>query len=82
MAPWRLSSYALKTRSEGHEPWCRVKAAKFAETRNWACVRLATRRAPYAAARAGTGKAVTDLIFSMAKRDVTFFKATAPINFL
>jgi hypothetical protein len=36
----------------------------------------------YAATRAGTGKAVTDFIFSMAKRDVTFFNATAPINFL
>jgi hypothetical protein len=39
-------------------------------------------RANYAAAKAGTGKAVTDFIFSMAKRDVTFFSATAPISFL
>jgi len=31
---------------------------------------------------AGTGNAVTDLIFSIAKRDVTFFSGTAPINFL
>jgi len=31
---------------------------------------------------AGTGKAVTDLIFSIAKRDVTFFSGTAPISFL
>jgi hypothetical protein len=37
-------------------------------------------RAPYAAA--GTGSAVTDLIFSIAKRDVTFFSGTAPISFL
>jgi hypothetical protein len=36
----------------------------------------------YAASRAGTGNAVTDLIFSMANRDVTFFNATAPISFL
>jgi hypothetical protein len=31
---------------------------------------------------AGTGSAVTDLIFSIAKRDVTFFSGTAPISFL
>ena len=31
---------------------------------------------------AGTGNAVTDLIFSIAKRDVTFFSGTAPISFL
>src|SRR5215475_8327470 len=31
---------------------------------------------------AGTGKAVTDLIFSIAKRDVTFLSGTAPISFL
>ncbi len=36
----------------------------------------------YAALIAGTGSAVTDLIFSIAKRDVTFFSATAPISFL
>ena len=35
--------------------------------------------APYAA---GTGSAVTDLIFSIAKREVTFFSGTALINFL
>lgn len=28
----------------------------------------------------GTGNAVTDLIFSIAKRDVTFFSDTAPIS--
>jgi len=33
-------------------------------------------------AAAGTGNAVTDLIFSIAKREVTFFSGTAPINFL
>ncbi len=33
-------------------------------------------------AAAGTGSAVTDLIFSIAKRDVTFFSGTAPISFL
>ncbi len=31
---------------------------------------------------AGTGSAVTDLIFSIAKREVTFFSGTAPISFL
>ena len=36
----------------------------------------------YAASKAGTGNAVTDLIFSMANLDVTFFNATAPISFL
>ena len=36
----------------------------------------------YAASRAGTGNAVTDLIFSIANRDVTFFNATAPMSFL
>ena len=30
----------------------------------------------------GTGNAVTDLIFSIAKREVTFFSGTAPISFL
>jgi len=30
----------------------------------------------------GTGSAVTDLIFSIAKREVTFFSGTAPISFL
>jgi hypothetical protein len=34
---------------------------------------------PYAA---GTGSAVTDLIFSIAKREVTFFSGTALISFL
>lgn len=34
---------------------------------------------PYAA---GTGSAVTDLIFSIAKREVTFFSGTAEISFL
>jgi hypothetical protein len=31
---------------------------------------------------AGTGSAVTDLIFSIAKREVTFFSGTALISFL
>ena len=31
---------------------------------------------------AGTGSAVTDLIFSMAKREVTFLSGTALISFL
>jgi hypothetical protein len=31
---------------------------------------------------AGTGSAVTDLIFSIAKREVTFFSETTPISFL
>ena len=31
---------------------------------------------------AGTGSAVTDLIFSIAKREVTFLSATALISFL
>jgi hypothetical protein len=31
---------------------------------------------------AGTGSAVTDFIFSIAKREVTFFYGTAPISFL
>ena len=36
----------------------------------------------YAASNAGTGNAVTDLIFSIANREVTFFSATALISFL
>jgi hypothetical protein len=36
----------------------------------------------YAALIGGTGSAVTDLIFSIAKRDVTFLSATALISFL
>jgi hypothetical protein len=35
---------------------------------------------PYATA--GTGSAVTDLIFSIAKREVTFFSGTVAISFL
>jgi hypothetical protein len=31
---------------------------------------------------AGTGSAVTDLIFSIAKREVTFFSGTVAISFL
>ena len=31
---------------------------------------------------AGTGSAVTDLIYSIAKREVTFFSGTALISFL
>jgi len=31
---------------------------------------------------AGTGSAVTDLIFSIANREVTFFSGTALISFL
>ncbi len=34
------------------------------------------------AGMAGIGSAVTDLIFSIAKREVTFFSDTAPISFL
>ena len=33
-------------------------------------------------AAAGIGNAVTDLIFSIAKREVTFFSGTEPISFL
>jgi hypothetical protein len=36
----------------------------------------------YPAGIAGTGSAVTDLIFSIAKREVTFFSDTAAISFL
>ena len=36
----------------------------------------------YAATTAGIGSAVTDLIFSIAKREVTFFSGTALISFL
>ena len=45
-----------------------------------ACYRLA--RGGAAIYAAGTGNAVTDLIFSIAKRDVTFFSGTALISFL
>ena len=34
------------------------------------------------AQRHGIGSAVVDLIFSIAKRDVTFFSGTVPISFL
>ena len=51
---------------------------------------LLRRRAPRTLTRqrnevryaAGTGSAVTDLIFSIANREVTFFSGTAPISFL
>ena len=36
----------------------------------------------YPAGIGGTGNTVTDLIFSIANRDVTFFNATALISFL
>ena len=41
--------------------------------------RVRDKSPPYAA---GTGSAVTDLIFSIAKREVTFFSGTALISFL
>lgn len=41
-----------------------------------------TRRVTTVRYAAGTGSAVTDLIFSIAKREVTFFSGTAPISFL
>ncbi|MET4216975.1 hypothetical protein ACVWWG_003553 [Bradyrhizobium sp. LB7.2] len=37
---------------------------------------------PYAVTTAGIGSVVTDLIFSIAKREVTFFSGTALISFL
>jgi hypothetical protein len=43
---------------------------------------LLTKKAIRSAYAAGTGSAVTDLIFSIAKREVTFFSGTALINFL
>ena len=49
----------------------------FAGDDDCACSREFDRR--YAA---GTGSAVTDLIFSIAKREVTFFSGTAAISFL
>jgi hypothetical protein len=39
-------------------------------------------RLPVRAYATGTGSAVTDLIFSIAKREVTFFSGTALISFL
>jgi len=42
----------------------------------------ARRRFDRPQASAGTGSEVTDLIFSIAKREVTFFSGTALINFL
>lgn len=47
-------------------------------TRVWATAD-SDRQVAYAA---GTGRAVTDLIFSIAKREVTFFSGTALISFL
>ena len=43
------------------------------------CTAVATRE-PHATA--GTGSAVIDLIFSIAKREVTFFSGTVAISFL
>ena len=48
----------------------------FAGDDSCACSRVDRRYA------AGTGSAVTDLIFSIAKREVTFFSGTALISFL
>jgi hypothetical protein len=58
-----------------------------AEQREERCTASGTRRRAmtvvcHPADAAGIGSAVTDLIFSIAKREVTFFKLTAPINFL
>ena len=39
-------------------------------------------RTMHALTRHGIGSAVVDLIFSIAKRDVTFFSGTVPISFL
>src|SRR5882757_7352351 len=41
-----------------------------------------TRRVTTVRYAAGTGSAVTDLIFSIANREVTFFNGTALISFL
>ena len=41
-----------------------------------------SKKAAYPAGIAGTGSAVTDLIFSIAKREVTFLSDTAAISFL
>jgi hypothetical protein len=57
----------------------RVKPAY--DDRNCRCRPGFAREAENAYA-AGTGNAVTDLIFSIAKRDVTFFSGTALISFL
>jgi hypothetical protein len=43
---------------------------------------IAASGVPNRAYAAGTGSAVTDLIFSIAKREVTFFSGTVPISFL
>ena len=50
--------------------------------RSFAALGERGRKSGYAAGIGGTGSTVTDLIFSIAKRDVTFFSATAEISFL
>ena len=61
----------------------RLGAARF-ETRCLATLLTMRRNAGECGnyASAGTGSAVTDLIFSIAKREVTFFSVTVPISFL
>jgi hypothetical protein len=65
----RLSIY-----SEAHLGY---RIARFRGRRQLKC--LQTTAGAYAA---GTGNAVTDLIFSIANREVTFFRGTALISFL
>ncbi len=57
---------------------CKSKRAA-GEAARWQNEMTGRRQAGF---KAGTGSAVTDLIFSIAKREVTFFSATALMSFL
>jgi len=76
----REANSALQNRDPGslRSPRC-LWVPALRRTAKRRCTASGTRIKPYAA---GTGSAVTDLIFSIAKREVTFFSGTALISFL
>ena len=67
----RGTQYAAAYRLNRRRLW-NTGSSAFADDDGGVC-------SPYAA---GTGSAVTDLIFSIANREVTFFSGTALISFL
>ena len=83
---WILSRFISHVAAKaGYPVRCRFSVRSQASLEYWVTRTSAqsrTRRVTTADYAAGTGNAVTDLIFSIAKREVTFFSGTALISFL
>lgn len=76
VSPWSATwSRPMAARSRSQRPPAGARGSM------WRC-RCFSRGKSQAATTAGIGSAVTDLIFSIAKREVTFFSGTALISFL